>query len=250
MPALLGSYLERGLGDVLGARVAVAVEPDGAGDVPRRDQTALAVGRALGARHEVRYRPDGRPEVDGGRRVSASHGAGLTFAVAATGTVSCDVEPVTERSQADWAGLLGGHAGLAALLAAERDESSLTAATRVWGAVECLRKVGLRGGLAADPDARRPRRLGPGGSWPRVRADRDVRHDPGGRPGPGGVRGADRREELSMDKYYEYPHMVGFEETNLVGNVYYVNYLRWQGRCREMFLGARPRTCWPTSRTT
>jgi len=39
-----------------------------------------------------------------------------------------------------------------------------------------------------------------------------------------------------MDKYYEYRHVVGFEETNLVGNVYYVNYLRWQGRCREMFL--------------
>jgi enediyne core biosynthesis thioesterase len=36
--------------------------------------------------------------------------------------------------------------------------------------------------------------------------------------------------------YFEYPHTVGFEETNLVGNVYYVNYLRWQGRCREMFL--------------
>jgi len=35
---------------------------------------------------------------------------------------------------------------------------------------------------------------------------------------------------------YEYRHVVGFEETNLVGNVYYVNYLRWQGRCREMFL--------------
>jgi enediyne biosynthesis thioesterase len=32
---------------------------------------------------------------------------------------------------------------------------------------------------------------------------------------------------------------VGFEETNLVGNVYYVNYLRWQGRCREMFLKER-----------
>jgi enediyne biosynthesis thioesterase len=37
-------------------------------------------------------------------------------------------------------------------------------------------------------------------------------------------------------KAYEYPHLVGFEETNLVGNVYYVNHLRWQGRCREMFL--------------
>lgn len=35
---------------------------------------------------------------------------------------------------------------------------------------------------------------------------------------------------------YEYQHVVGFEETNLVGNVYYLNHLRWQGRCREMFL--------------
>jgi enediyne biosynthesis thioesterase len=39
-----------------------------------------------------------------------------------------------------------------------------------------------------------------------------------------------------MEQFYEYRHLVGFEETNLVGNVYYVNYLRWQGRCREMFL--------------
>jgi enediyne core biosynthesis thioesterase len=42
-----------------------------------------------------------------------------------------------------------------------------------------------------------------------------------------------------MDKYFEYMHTVGFEETNLVGNVYYVNYLRWQGRCRELFLKER-----------
>ncbi len=39
-----------------------------------------------------------------------------------------------------------------------------------------------------------------------------------------------------MQRWYELRHTVGFEETNLVGNVYYVNYLRWQGRCREMFL--------------
>lgn len=37
-------------------------------------------------------------------------------------------------------------------------------------------------------------------------------------------------------KAYEYRHLVGFEETNLVGNVYYVNHLRWQGRARELFL--------------
>src|SRR5262245_44015023 len=35
---------------------------------------------------------------------------------------------------------------------------------------------------------------------------------------------------------YEYRHVVGFEETNLFGNVYYVNHIRWQGRCRELFL--------------
>lgn len=37
-------------------------------------------------------------------------------------------------------------------------------------------------------------------------------------------------------KTYEYQHIVSFEETNLVGNVYYANYVRWQGRCREMFI--------------
>lgn len=42
-----------------------------------------------------------------------------------------------------------------------------------------------------------------------------------------------------MENYFEYRHVVGFEETNLVGNVYYVNYLRWQGRARELFLKER-----------
>ena len=35
---------------------------------------------------------------------------------------------------------------------------------------------------------------------------------------------------------FELRHIVGLEETNLVGNVYYANHVRWQGRCREMFL--------------
>jgi enediyne core biosynthesis thioesterase len=39
-----------------------------------------------------------------------------------------------------------------------------------------------------------------------------------------------------MQRSYVFRHVVGFEETNLVGNVYYVNHVRWQGRCREMFL--------------
>ncbi|MFM7201753.1 MAG: acyl-CoA thioesterase [Myxococcota bacterium] len=36
--------------------------------------------------------------------------------------------------------------------------------------------------------------------------------------------------------FFEYRHIVGFQDTNLVGNVYYANHIAWQGRCREMFL--------------
>jgi len=35
---------------------------------------------------------------------------------------------------------------------------------------------------------------------------------------------------------YEYRHVVSFQETNLVGNVYFASHVGWQGRCREMFL--------------
>jgi enediyne biosynthesis thioesterase len=51
-------------------------------------------------------------------------------------------------------------------------------------------------------------------------------------PDPGGSY----NRIVIMNAAYEYRHIVALEETNLVGNVYYVNHLRWQGRCREMFL--------------
>jgi enediyne biosynthesis thioesterase len=35
---------------------------------------------------------------------------------------------------------------------------------------------------------------------------------------------------------YVYRHRVTFDETNLVGNVYFAHYLTWQGHCREHFL--------------
>jgi enediyne biosynthesis thioesterase len=35
---------------------------------------------------------------------------------------------------------------------------------------------------------------------------------------------------------YVYEHMVSFEETNALGNVYFSNFLKWQGICRERFL--------------
>lgn len=35
---------------------------------------------------------------------------------------------------------------------------------------------------------------------------------------------------------YTHTHRVTFDETNLVGNVYFAHYVHWQGHCREMFL--------------
>jgi enediyne biosynthesis thioesterase len=35
---------------------------------------------------------------------------------------------------------------------------------------------------------------------------------------------------------YLYEHVVTFEETNALGNVYFSNFLKWQGVCRERFL--------------
>ena len=37
-------------------------------------------------------------------------------------------------------------------------------------------------------------------------------------------------------KYFEYRTTVSFEETNVVGNVYFSNFFVWQGKCREAFL--------------
>jgi enediyne core biosynthesis thioesterase len=39
-----------------------------------------------------------------------------------------------------------------------------------------------------------------------------------------------------LKEKYCYRHIVSFEETNLVGNVYFSNYIKWQGLCREKFL--------------
>lgn len=41
-----------------------------------------------------------------------------------------------------------------------------------------------------------------------------------------------------MTQPFVFRHFVTFEETNLVGNVYFTHYARWQGHCREHFLAA------------
>jgi enediyne biosynthesis thioesterase len=39
-----------------------------------------------------------------------------------------------------------------------------------------------------------------------------------------------------MPDRYVYRHRVTFDETNLVGNVYFAHFVHWQGHCREHFL--------------
>lgn len=39
-----------------------------------------------------------------------------------------------------------------------------------------------------------------------------------------------------MKRTYDYRHVVTFQDTNVVGNVYFAMHLAWQGVCREHFL--------------
>ncbi|HLJ99664.1 MAG TPA: SDR family NAD(P)-dependent oxidoreductase, partial [Streptosporangiaceae bacterium] len=154
IPALLGPFLERQAAELTGSTVLAGkelrcvVEPDppsgtGGRDF-RRKQTKVAMERMFGRPTVITHRGDGKPQVaDEDIAVSSSHGAGLTLAVAGSGRVGCDVEPVTERTPEDWQGLLtADQSALADLIQRERADAPAAAATRVWSAVECLRKAG------------------------------------------------------------------------------------------------------------
>ncbi|GAA2553221.1 type I polyketide synthase [Winogradskya consettensis] len=147
-PALLGTFLERSLDEMAGTGTAVALEPDGGRDpepggdlvAARRARSAVAVSRVTGEPTVLRHRPDGRPEVDGDRHVSLSHGAGMTLCTIAPGLTACDMETVEARPLSEWQGLIGRHAELLPLLGGDADPR--VAATRVWVALECLQKAG------------------------------------------------------------------------------------------------------------
>ena len=142
--AMLSGYLERALERVLGGSRSVVVEPDPEPGAPadRRAQTRLAASRALGREVTVRYRPDGKPEVDDAE-ISASHGAGVSLVVTGEECLGCDVETVVNRTEEDWTGLLGEElCGVRDLMVAESGEEADTTGTRLWSALECLRKTG------------------------------------------------------------------------------------------------------------
>jgi len=138
---LLTPYVERCLLELVpGANISIAFEHTGVLD--RRDRSTRAIEQALGTGCVIR-RAGGRPTACDGRNVSASHCGDLTMAVAAHSAVACDLELVTMRSPTIWSDMLGVERfKLAELISQETHETLNMAATRVWTALECLKKAG------------------------------------------------------------------------------------------------------------
>ena len=140
---LLGPYLERRIQELISeADVSVAVLQDAT--VARRTRSDRAMQQALGVEVPIERRSNGKPEAADAGSVSAAHAGDLTLAVSGAGPLGCDVEPVTARPEAMWRDLLGPERyDLARLIARETEDDLDTAATRVWTALECLKKAGM-----------------------------------------------------------------------------------------------------------
>jgi enediyne polyketide synthase len=138
---LLTPFVERSVLELIpNASVSVIFESDQTSD--RRDRSTRAIERALGSSGIIR-RADGKPEALDGHGVSASHAGDLTMAVAGHFPVGCDLELVAMRPRAIWCDMLGVERfKLAEVIGREAQETLDVAATRVWTAVECLKKAG------------------------------------------------------------------------------------------------------------
>ena len=137
---LLTSWLEeiarRHFGNV-GMRAAVVRGID-------RDASAQATAIAAGSACQLSHRPDGKPILDQGH-VSISHAYEHTLSVVATTPVACDIEVVRENPVETWLDLLGpDRERLAGHVSRLRDESFDVSATRVWGAIESMKKLGVQ----------------------------------------------------------------------------------------------------------
>ncbi|MDX1522537.1 MAG: hypothetical protein R3264_12995, partial [Anaerolineae bacterium] len=128
--------------------ISLIIERDSTGD--RRSRSDRAIGRAIGRPVPVHRRPDGKPEIGDDWAVSVAHADDLTLAVAVAGnngSPGCDLEPVAARTAETWRDLLGAERfTLAEMIARETGEDQDTAATRVWTALESLKKAGATPG--------------------------------------------------------------------------------------------------------
>ncbi|HEV2991603.1 MAG TPA: type I polyketide synthase [Candidatus Angelobacter sp.] len=132
-PGTLGTYLERKMAEFAPSfPVRITFEQN-----PRTNGAA----RGNGFHKDVIHRPYGRPEVKGSNCVSFAHSDDLTMLVTAEQLVSCDLEPAAGVPRA-WQELLGPqHYALARLASTRAEETFDVAATRIWSALECLKKA-------------------------------------------------------------------------------------------------------------
>ena len=141
--ALLGPYLERRLEELAGAGVPFTVALERGLREERPANSDAVIQQALGKTARIWRRPDGKPVFLGEEEISAAHANGFTLAVASADGAACDLEEVTKRSDNTWRDLLGGEKfKLAERIALEQVESLDTAATRLWTALECMKKIG------------------------------------------------------------------------------------------------------------
>ena len=140
--SLLATYLERRLAELVpGATRRVSAVRG-----RRADGAARAIETSIAKRVRLMRRPDGRPELpaSAGATVSAAHADGVFLAMSGSGAISADVEAVVERTEEQWRGLLGEERwALSRTVAEAAGEDPTTARTRMWTALECLKKVGV-----------------------------------------------------------------------------------------------------------
>ena len=141
---LLANFLERRLAELLpGAGLRVAAEAGAAGEHSGTDH---AIQLSLAGAARIHRRPDGKPVIAAtdAPAVSAANGGAMILAVTGRGMLACDVEPVASLPDDQWCALLGAERSrLAATVAGEAREAPDTARTRIWAAIECLKKAGL-----------------------------------------------------------------------------------------------------------
>ncbi|MDO8145912.1 type I polyketide synthase [Isoptericola sp. 178] len=144
-PAMTGPYLQRQAEELFGRGVEVAVEPHApAGSASRADDRA-ATDRAIARLRPgatLRRQADGRLLLDDTTQACSAHHALFTMSAVAPRSVACDTEAVVERPDDVWQDLLGDAWTLVREIAAAAGGDVHEAATRVWGALECVRKVG------------------------------------------------------------------------------------------------------------
>lgn len=147
-PPVLGAYLERRLQTLVaapGPRIALVCGPTTTVD-ERQARSTEAMQRAMGQALTIRRRADGKPTTRGQWNLSAAHCGAMVLGAAVPktrGALGCDLESVTTRSRAGWQDLLGeARLPLADLVASDSGDAFDVAATRVWSALEALKKAG------------------------------------------------------------------------------------------------------------